>query len=198
MKFFLIGLLVFGMIVTGISWYLVPDSLSSCPAPAPGTCESADAIVVVSGGDTNARVDHGVALFKKGWAKKLIFSGAAADQTSLSNAQAMKLRAIYHGISEAHIAIEEYSRTTSENAINTSQYFQRNNIDRVILVTSGYHQRRAFLEFQRSTDQQVTVLNSPLEQDRQWSWFWWLTPGGWWLAGSELTKIMFFYATEGD
>lgn len=61
-----------------------------------------------------------------------------------------------------------------------------------MLVTSGYHQRRAFLEFKKYSPN-VTVRNSPLNNDMQWSSLWWLTPKGWWLAGSELVKIIAFY-----
>lgn len=193
MKLAIVVLIVFVSVVVAITWYLTPNDLSRCEMPSPGTCAPADAIVVVSGGDTNARVAHGVDLFMQGWGNRLVFSGAAADQTGLSNAQAMRLQAMRLGVSDGQIAIEEYSRTTSENAANTSEYFSRNNMNRIILVTSAYHQRRAYLEFNRYTNDQVQVLNSPVAEDRQWSWYWWLTPRGWWLAGSELVKIAIRY-----
>lgn len=181
--------------IIAVTSYLGPNDLSKCAEPALGTCAPADAIVVVSGGDTNARVQEGVRLFKLGWGKQLIFSGAAADETGLSNALAMKNYAVKLGVSEAFISIEEFSRTTAENALNTSRYIKQNNISRVILVTSAYHQRRASLEFGRRLGDAVTVINKPVPRDRQWSAYWWTTPVGWWLAGGELIKIAVFYVT---
>ncbi len=196
-KLLLVALFLVLTIAIGLPQYLGPDDLSKCKeGPAAGTCAAADAIVVVSGGDTNARVQEGVGLFKQGWSKQLIFSGAAADQTGLSNALAMKQYAMKLGVDESFISIEEFSRTTAENAANTALYIQQNNLSRIILVTSAYHQRRASLEFSHQVGEGVQVINHPVATDRQWSSYWWLTPIGWWLAGGELVKIVLFYITR--
>lgn len=197
MKILIAIVIAIVIFIFGITRYLGPDDLKNCEQPAMGTCEAADAIVVVSGGDTNARVQEGVSLFKKGWARQLIFSGAAADETGLSNALAMKNYAVKLGVSESFISIEEFSRTTAENAANTSEYIKRNNLTRIILVTSAYHQRRASLEFGSRLGDSVTVINSPVKNDRQWSSYWWSSSIGWWLATSELVKIMVFYINPG-
>lgn len=195
--FMLIGLVIF--IITAISIYLTPNDLRSCPAPeAAGTCGRADAIVAVSGGDTNARTDEAIKLYQAGWASKLIFSGAAADANGPSNAAAMARRALAAEVPEGDIIVEELSRTTAENALNTSQFIAENSIDRIVLVTSAYHQRRASLEFSSTLGPAVTILNHPVPTDRQWAGFWWWTTGrGWWLAGSELVKILAFYGAQG-
>jgi uncharacterized SAM-binding protein YcdF (DUF218 family) len=70
-----------------------------------------------------------------------------------------------------------------------------NNIEKAILVTSGYHQRRANLSFLQNNNQ-ATVLNSPVENDKDWSAWWWTTPRGWWLATGEVVKIIALY-TQG-
>ncbi len=195
-KLLLVAVFLIFTIAIGLPRYLGPDDLSKCEeGPAVGTCAIADAIVVISGGDTNARVQEGVTLFKQGWSKQLIFSGAAADETGLSNALAMKRYAMKLGVDESFISIEEFSRTTAENAANTARYIQQNNLSRIILVTSAYHQRRASLEFGRRVGDAVEVINHPVPTDRQWSSYWWLTPVGWWLAGGELLKILLFYVT---
>lgn len=181
-------------LVWGIAQYLGPDDIAGCEKPTPGTCAPADAIVVVSGGDTNARVAEGVALYKAGWAPRMIFSGAAADQTGLSNALAMKKVAIAMGVSETVISTEEYSLNTAQNARNTARMLSLADARRIILVTSAYHQRRASLEFRRQVAETVMILNHPVHEDRQWNSLWWMTPGGWWLAGGELVKIGLHYA----
>jgi len=196
MKWLIGAVLAFALLVTGISFYLQPNDFIGCneiPVAGSGQCEKADAVVVVSGGDTNARTDEGIKLIKNGWADVIVFSGAAQDKTGPSNAAAMKARALNAGIADAAIFIEEDSATTEENAVNTRTIFTENDFDDVILVTSGYHQRRSALEFKKSNEV-VTVLNHPLTNDKDWSFFWWLTPRGWWLAGGEIAKVIAFYA----
>jgi len=184
------------IIIGGLSIYLAPDGLKSCgeePDPSKFDCQQVDAIVAISGGDTSARTQQAIDLYQNGWANKLIFSGAAADKTGPSNAEAMRRQALAAGVSETNIIIEETSETTKQNAANTHDLFARNDIKSVILVTSGYHQRRAGLEFGERAGTQIRLVNHPVSTDNQWSPWWWLTPGGWYLALSEFTKIMVFY-----
>lgn len=184
-------------VIVALSMYLSPDALRQCDAPQEsGPCAVADAIVVVSGGDTNARVDEGLALYKAGWASKLIFSGAAADPSSPSNAASMSRRALAAGVPTSSIIIEEFSRTTAENAENTSKFIADQQLDHIILVTSAYHQRRALLEFQQTLGNGVLITSHPVAADKQWAGIWWWTTlRGWWLAGGELVKIGVFYAS---
>jgi len=181
------------LIVIGLSIYLAPDDLAGCDdRPAATTpCQPADAIVAVSGGDTVARTREAIKLYQNGWAPKLIFSGAAQDKSGPSNAEAMRREARLAGIPDTNIIIEEYGETTKQNAENTQSIFDRNGIKSVILVTSGYHQRRASLEFASRT--YAALRNHPVQSDNQWSSFWWATPIGWFLAVGEFVKIIAFY-----
>jgi uncharacterized SAM-binding protein YcdF (DUF218 family) len=187
-----LGLILF---IGGISFYLQPNNFIGCgDAPTEqANCQKADAIVAVSGGDTNARTDEAIKLYKNGWADTLIFSGAAQDKSGLSNAAAMQARAIAFGVPSSAIEIDESSQNTEQNAQNTQSILEKDNIHTVILVTSSYHQRRASLEFNRSAGSGVLILNHPTD-DSDWSMWWWITPRGWWLAGGELVKIAIFYA----
>lgn len=187
-----VGVFIIVFIVT-ITVYLEPNSFLGCSTtPTNGACTKADAVVVVSGGDTQARTSAGINLYKNGWANVLILSGAAQDKTGPSNAEAMKLQSIQAGVPANAIIIDEQAESTQQNAENTKTIFSEHNYKNVILVTSGYHQRRADLEFTKHT-QGVTIRNYPVTQDSDWGWFWWLTPRGWWLAGGELVKIIAFY-----
>jgi len=179
-------------LIIGISFYLQPNDFIGCqevPATGAPQCEKADAIVVVSGGDTMARTDEGIRLYKSGWADTLVFSGAAQDKSGPSNAAAMRTRALAQSVPSSAILVEEKSATTEENALNTKTILANNDIKNVILVTSGYHQRRAALEFEKLGGT-ITLRNHPLINDKDWSLLWWLTPRGWWLAGSEIVKII--------
>lgn len=195
MKWLLIIPAVLILLIVTISVYLQPNDFHGCEATptANEKCAKADAIVVVSGGDTTARTQAGIDFYTNGWADVLIFSGAAKDVDSPSNAAAMKLYAIEHGVPESDIFIEEAAVNTQQNAANTQSFVKEQGYTSVILVTSGYHQRRATLEFEKRAEG-IQVRSYPVLHDKDWGWYWWATPRGWWLAGGELVKIGAFYA----
>jgi uncharacterized SAM-binding protein YcdF (DUF218 family) len=180
--------------IIGVSLYLQPNDLAGCGnAPdSTGNCKPVDAVVAISGGDTDARASWAINLYKNGWAKVLIFSGAAQDKSGPSNAAVMKNLAISAGVPNDKIYIDEYATTTGQNAKDTQTIFAMHNIKSVILVTSAYHQRRASLEFNKRTSG-VVILNSPAKYDSDWSFWWWTTFRGWWLVGGETIKIIIFY-----
>lgn len=178
----------------GVGSYLTPNDLRGCKAaPADeARCRAADAIIAVSGGDTTARTQEAINLYQNGWAPKLVFSGAAQDETGPSNAAVMRSTAIEAGVPSEDILIDENSRTTGQNADETRMLLGEESVSSVILVTSPYHQRRASLEFERAL-KGVEVRNHPTLKDRQWSSWWWTSPRGWYLAFGELAKIAVLY-----
>lgn len=199
MKWLILAPALFVVLVVGITVYLQPNSMADCgttPSDAPG-CGAADAIVVVSGGDTNARTTRGIELYKSGWANTLVFSGAAQDQEGPSNAAAMQQIALEAGVPEAAILLDEDARNTQQNASNVTSLFKENDLHDIIVVTSGYHERRAMLEFEKRAEGGM-IRSAPVTEDKDWSWYWWATPRGWWLAGSELVKIVGFYIGATD
>lgn len=182
------------LVIAGITVYLSPDDLARCQAvQSSGVCREADAIVVVSGGDTTARTEEAIRLFHDGWASYMIFSGAAADKAGPSNAEVMRQLAIDSDVPISATIIEEQSETTRQNAEEVREQLKERGIERVILVTSGYHMRRASLEFSKQLGSGIELIRHPVDNDNQWSGTWWLTPGGWSLALSELVKIGAFY-----
>ena len=182
-------------LIIGLSIYLQPNNFIGCSAEplAETECDRADAIVVVSGGDTEARTAAGIELYKAGWADYLVFSGAAQDTSGPSNAAAMSAQAQQQGVPIHASLIDEDAVNTQQNAANAQSIFKERAFEDVIVVTSGYHQRRASLEFNKRADG-VLIRNYPVLNDSDWSWYWWATPRGWWLAGGEMVKIIAFYA----
>lgn len=183
---------IFFLVVWGIGAYLGPDALKSCKDGKPSNtagCQRADAIVAISGGDTSARADEAIKLFKNGWADTIIFSGAAADKSGPSNAIVMKQRAIDAGVDPNAVVVEETSETTDQNASATTSIFNKLGIKSAILVTSAYHERRATLEFDRRA-LGVDLRPHPVATDKQWSTFWWTTPTGWALAIPEFVSSL--------
>lgn len=196
MKLLLLSIVIVPILgIIFLSSYLAPNDLANCPErpESTGKCQGVDAIVVVSGGDTPARTSEGILMYQNGWAPLLIFSGAAKDTTGPSNAAVMRMQALYEGVPENAIVTEDVSRTTAENAQQTETLLRERNIHRVMLVTSAYHQRRAQYEFERIAGD-VTIVNHPVTTDRQWTQYWWTTGTGWYLAISEVVKIIIFHA----
>lgn len=189
---------LFALIAVSLGVYLQPNSFSLCPynSGKPVTregCGPADAIVAISGGDTTSRAQTAIDYYKHGWAPRLIFSGAAEDKEGPSNAMAMRQLALNQGVPRDAIFVEELSENTRENAERTRDLLVSYNIKDVILVTSGYHQRRASLEFRARTKEDNIIIRNLPTTDRDWNWWWWATPRGWYLAVSEFVRIMTLY-----
>ena len=173
-----VGIIVgFVLLVMGINFYLTPSD----------ELQQADVIVAVSGGDTEARARTAVELYKDGLASKILFSGAALDPSSPSNAQVMKEVALEEGVHDVDILIDEHSSNTEENAKHSRGILDSDEYKTIILVTSPYHQRRAYLEFAHQLDDDVVIINHSSE-DKSWPSTWWVTPWGWWLGLSETAK----------
>lgn len=193
-------ILVFGFVLL-TPQILSIDDIKNCDGPAQvhDVCQPADAIVAISGGDTNARAAEAIKLYRSGWAPVIIFSGAAQDKQGASNAAAMAHIAYDSQVPRSAVLLDEISVNTAENASQVRNIVQQHGFKRIILVTSPYHQRRASIEFSRSLGDIATIINHPTSTDRFWpsNDTWWMTPGGLWLGISELVKIIFVSVSRG-
>ncbi len=171
MRRFLAGVLV-GIVLTigsGIaafvllgSWLAVEDPLAKV-----------DAIVAISG-DSGARADTAIALWKQGYAPAIVFSGAALDPESVSSAEIMRREAIRQGVPEAATIVEPASMTTEENATEVAKLMVRRQMRTAILVTSPYHQRRAALAFGRAFEPAGLIFRNYPARDPEWNaYLWW-------------------------
>jgi uncharacterized SAM-binding protein YcdF (DUF218 family) len=167
-----------------IGWYLSPQDV----------LEKVDAIVVVSGGDNNARISKGVQLYKEGWAPILMYSGAAAEG-EVSNAEAMKNISAKMGVPKKNIVIEEESKTTVENAQFSAKIIKESGFKSVILVTSPYHQRRTYELFKKELPD-VKIINQSALDENWRKKGWWQNNVGRFLTVGELSKIFIQYAQE--
>ena len=173
----------FGLFV-GLGFYLSPQK-----QPV-----KSDAIVVVSGGQTTSRAEKGVELYKQGYAPKIIFSGAALDDGP-SNAYAMRDQALAAGVPARDISIDEKSQNTYENAENSKRIIDELSANKIILVTSPYHQRRANQTFEAVLGENYEIIGISA-YDNRWS------KSGWWHQGfplfisiSEMWKLLYINLT---
>ena len=181
---------VFAFVVGSVNSFLAIDDLAKCSMPSSlgSKCAPADAIVAISGGDTPARTQEAVKLYKAGWAAVLVFSGAALDSSGPSNAAAMRAQAVAAGVPGSAIIIEETASDTAQNASRTVRLLS--SARRIILVTSPYHQHRASLEFEHIFGENAEIVNHPTQTDHTWPPTWYFTSTGWWLALSEVVKTL--------
>jgi len=171
MRRFLAGVLV-GILLsvgTGLTAFLLLGSWLAVEDPL----EKVDAIVAISG-DTGARADTAITLWKAGWAPIIVFSGAAIDPDSVSSAEIMRREALRQGVPENAVLVEGASTTTEENAAEVARLMAGLKLHSAILVTSPYHQRRAAYEFHRAFDPRGLVFRNHPASDPEWNAFlWW-------------------------
>jgi uncharacterized SAM-binding protein YcdF (DUF218 family) len=112
-------------------------------------------VMVVLGGDqvgtgaagpsTHWRCFHAAHLWKRGGFQRLVLSGAGEPPL----ADEMKRMLVIAGVPEEFIATEMRSTTTRENALETAN-LGWNREDRLVLVSSDFHMRRATAAFRRA------------------------------------------------
>ncbi len=170
----------------GLGFYLSPQSHLT----------KSDAIVAISGGETDSRALEAIGLYEQGWAPHIIFSGAALDSNGPSNARAMRQLALSRGVPENVITLDETSINTDQNAAGVASVVKQNQYHKIILVTSPYHQRRASLAFRVALPNDVIILNHSTT-DKSWRRAeWWANSYSRQLTFSELQKVMYVLLVE--
>lgn len=126
-------------------------AVRSRPAPA-------DVIVVLGGGATwpgellcasIIRVQHGALLYRRGLAPQMLISGGKKNEGAPIPTEARLMGDLAQGLGvppEA-LVLEERSRTTWENGVETASLMRTRGWRRAILVTDAIHMRRAGLVF---------------------------------------------------
>ena len=177
------GLYVFAFVVlvwfAGLLWFstLVP---SGGEPPATRT----DAIVVLTGG--TGRLDMGLSLLEKAYAKQLFVSGVArgVDVATL-------LRVAQRAPKELDCCISVGYRAddTAGNAAETAGWVTRRQVKSIRLVTASYHMPRSLIEFRHAMPG-VDIVPHPVYPSQFKRRQWWLWPGTATLLASEFNKYL--------
>jgi len=180
-------------IVIGVIFYLysihLPHLLIGRYLSPSDKLTKSDVIIVISGG--NDRIKHAINLYHEGLASKMILSGAA-KKGPVSNAKAMQIEASKAGVLNDDIILEEKATSTYENAIFTKDIIKSQGFHQIILVTSPYHQRRAYETFKYVlSGLGVQILNSPSSEESSWKVDnWWYSKEDSKMTKNELLKII--------
>jgi len=161
----------FGWFASHISRLVTPDNL-----------QSADAIIVLTGGQS--RIDAAVNLLKSGKGKRLLISGVhpAADLEDL--------QAVTGGdkvLFSCCVDIDHAALDTIGNAEESAKWVTSHAYSRVILVTNNYHMPRSLLEMRRYLAN-ADLLPYPVVNTR-------LDDGGWMTKPAAL-RVLFTEYTK--
>ncbi|MFZ7128682.1 MAG: YdcF family protein [Desulfobacterales bacterium] len=127
---------------------------------------AADAIIVLGapvrpdgtpGEALRSRTDHGIRLFWRRVAPRLVLSGGARRHPP-PEALVMKSLVIAGGVPPDAVLVEDRSRTTFENALNCAHIFREHGWRSAIIVTDDFHCFRAGLMFRAAG---LAVRTSP-------------------------------------
>lgn len=162
-KVIFVFLFLWGIIFyTPLMWF-VAEPLKISQAP-----EKADAIVVFAGGVGESgkagqgyeeRVEYAVELYKKGYASNIIFSSGFVYL--FKEPELMKVLAVSLGVPESAIFLEDKASNTYENVKFTNEILSSKNFNKIILISSPYHMRRAYLVFHKA-NKKLSVIYSPI------------------------------------
>ncbi len=107
------------------------------------------------------RADHAAALWQRGIATHIICSGGYPGRATVSEASACETVLLAAGVPASAIILEETSRSTEENALETQAIMQANGWQTAVIVSDGYHLLRANWLFQMSG---ITGYSSPVTE----------------------------------
>ncbi len=131
-----IAIVCFG---AGFAWFVQAALRAGAPPP------HADGIVVLTGGAD--RIETALHLLLAGRARRLLISGVApvADLADLARRARLDPARV-----AGQVTIGHHATSTVGNATETAAWVHAHRIRTLIVVTAGYHMRRALLEIGRA------------------------------------------------
>jgi len=152
------------LLKTSFVWFLIsPLKISEEP-------QKANAIVVFGGGvgetgspgkSTIERARYAAVLYNEGYADKVIFS---SGYTYIYNdAVNMKLIALSMGVPDKDIILEQKANSVYENVIFSKEILDKYKWKSILLVSSPYNMRRAFLVFNKC-GADIKVIYTPVKK----------------------------------
>jgi uncharacterized SAM-binding protein YcdF (DUF218 family)/glycosyltransferase involved in cell wall biosynthesis len=160
------ALIYFLLFYTSLPWALAaPLRLEEPPRPA-------DAIVVFAGGVGESgqagggyqeRVKAAVALYRAGFAPRMIFESGYAF--AFKEAEIMRDLAISQDVPPSAIALETHGANTYDDVMRVRDLLRARQWRRILLVSSPYNMRRALLVWRKQAPD-VDVVATPVSQSQ--------------------------------
>ncbi|HEY2162434.1 MAG TPA: YdcF family protein [Gemmatimonadaceae bacterium] len=119
-----------------------------------------------------ARIDHGIDLWRRGLAPRLIFTGGPGDRDTTSEAAVAERYAIDHGVTPRAIMIENAGRSTAESLQHVAALMDAEPSRTVVLVSDPFHMLRLTILARRYglTAYASPTRTSPISTSWRESW----------------------------
>lgn len=133
-----------------------------------------------------------VELYVQGRSSTILMSGGKKtdhNSRSVSEASMMKTFAVDFGVPEKNILIEEESLSTKENMIYSSVLLD-NHFKKILLVTTRFHMRRAYLMACRYFPDWIQIVPCPADDTNTLRENWYRTEQGAERARNEVIKLI--------
>jgi uncharacterized SAM-binding protein YcdF (DUF218 family) len=132
-----------------------PPRLPSAHAPV-------DAVAVLTG--SAGRINTGAALWQEGRAKRLLIIGAHPSATAAAIIQAGGIK-LKNAADAKAVLVEHRSYNTRTNMVELRRLCRQLRIDSLVIVTSAFHERRAYLLARRLLPSDLTIAFQPAENN---------------------------------
>lgn len=166
---------------------------------------SADAIVVLSGSSTYIeRANWAAKLYREGRAPLIVLTNdgliGAWDSREDRNPYYYEMtakRLQQQGVPPDKIQLAPgFALGTYEESVVVRDFATMRNLKRLLIVTSGYHSRRALWSMRRACEGsgiQVGIDSAPPGWQTPSPWLWWSRRWGWKVVGGEYLKMIYYW-----
>ncbi len=164
--------------------------------------ESADAILVLSGGSAFVERTHRAAeLYRQSVAPKIFLTNDGVqggwnqqEQTNLFFYEQARRELINQGVPEDAIEVlPEIVEGTNDEAILFEKIVRERNLKSILLVTSAYHTRRTLSTFKKVFGEKIEIGIAAPEIPTPSPYYWWLFRQGWRNIALEYLKIFYYW-----
>ncbi len=152
-----------------------------------------DLILVLSGDSDGSRTQLASTVYKNNLNCKILFTGG--HYYGFSIPQLMKKNAISLGVLSADIILEENSTSSYENALYTKSIISEMDLNSVLIVTSKYHTKRAYLTFTHVFEQSSIKFGISGAEDGVNYSNWWIHNKNSEIVLTELAKLIWYKLT---
>jgi len=197
-RFLLIALLLLAA-SPFVAWFAAHSLIVKAEMP------SADAIVVLSGSSTYIeRANWAAKLYREGRAPLIVLTNDGLiggwDNREDRNPYYYELtakRLQQQGVPPDKIQLAPgFALVTYDESVVVRDFATTRNLKRLLIVTSGYHSRRALWSMRRACEGsgiQVGIDSAPPGWKTPSPWLWWSRRWGWKVVGGEYLKMAYYW-----
>lgn len=169
--------------------------------------ENADAILVLAGSSAyQERTEKAARLFQQGIAPRVLLTDdgerggwSVSERRNMPFVELARQNLIFHGVPAEKIEIlsSQVSGTIDE-AKALKEKARVENLQKVLLVTSAYHTRRALRTFEKhfvesGVETELGIVAAPIGGKTAPPSFWWTSVRGWNLVAGEYVKSAVYW-----